>query len=442
MVCTAQGRRLRIAYIVGAFPSISETFVLNQIAGVAARGHEVDIYTTAETITPLVSGEVEQYRLLGRTQPLMAPAGWRGMAKSTWLFAAVGLRAPRFLVRVLAILWRNDFTGARRLLHASLSLIHRNVGRYDVIHAQFGPLGVFAAQLIEIGVLRGPIVTSFRGYDLGKYLRDHSTAYRDLFDLGALFLPVSRTLAKRLIDAGCERKKIRVHHSGVSCRRLCFRENRPSDGRVRIVTVARLVEKKGIPDAIRAVAQLHGEGKQVSYTVIGDGPRRSDLEQLVHSLDVRGCVRFAGAKSNDEVLDIVNAAHILLAPSVTATDGDEEGIPNALKEAMAMGLPVIATRHGGIPELVEDGISGLLVPERSPKLLADRLRYLIDHPQTWTNFGRAGRQRVEAEYDIDRLNDELVVLYGQAAERDVQALGEFRAGGMLAAASSNSPRRT
>jgi len=104
-------------------------------------------------------------------------------------------------------------------------------------------------------------------------------------------------------------------------------------------------------------------------------------------------------------------AHILMAPSVTAADGDEEGIPNTLKEAMAMGIPVISTLHAGIPELVADGISGFLVPERDAAALADRLRRLVDHPETWAAMGRAGRVRIDSDFDIDRLNDQLLDLY-------------------------------
>jgi colanic acid/amylovoran biosynthesis glycosyltransferase len=108
---------------------------------------------------------------------------------------------------------------------------------------------------------------------------------------------------------------------------------------------------------------------------------------------------------------VLAQSHILIAPSVTAADGDEEGIPNTLKEAMAMGLPVISTVHAGIPELVNDGVSGFLVPERDVEALADRLMRLVDQPETWAAMGRAGRRQIEAEFDTDRLNDDLLVLY-------------------------------
>ena len=114
-----------------------------------------------------------------------------------------------------------------------------------------------------------------------------------------------------------------------------------------------------------------------------------------------------GSKIHDEVIQVLAQSHILIAPSVTAADGDEERIPNTLKEAMAMGLPVISTVHADIPELVQDGVSEFLVPEHNVEALADRLMRLVDHPETWVAMGRAGRRRLEAEFAADRLNDEL-----------------------------------
>jgi colanic acid/amylovoran biosynthesis glycosyltransferase len=122
-------------------------------------------------------------------------------------------------------------------------------------------------------------------------------------------------------------------------------------------------------------------------------------------------VSWLGALPHQEIVRVCRESHVLVAPSVTASGGDVEGIPNALKEAMALGLPVVATRHGGIAELVDDGVSGFLVPERNPAALAERLGFLLDHPERWEAMGRAGRAKVEAEFDAEPLNDRLVELY-------------------------------
>lgn len=415
MLAKTQGQRLRIAYIVGSFPNLSETFVTHQIVGAAARGHQVDVYTTWEGDVRYVPPEVMARGLLRRTCCLAPGPGWAGVFATARLVAVCGWRAPRAIWRLLALLISGGTRGASRLWYASFTLISRDTRRYDIVHAQFGPYGVLAEQLIDVGALSGAVVTSLRGYDLGKYLRTYPHAYRRLFREGALFLPVSRLLADRLADAGCDPSKVRVHHSGISLQQMQYRESRPPAAPVRLITVARLVEKKGVRYAVEAIARVIAAGKRVSYTVVGDGPLRAELESFVHQQGLDEVVWFAGAQAHSKVLEMMRLSHVLIAPSITAADGDEEGIPNSLKEGMAMGLPVVGTRHGGIPELIDDAVSGFLVNERDVAGLAERLIYLIEHPRLWPALGRAARQRIVAEYDIERLNDELTEMYRHLA---------------------------
>lgn len=185
--------------------------------------------------------------------------------------------------------------------------------------------------------------------------------------------------------------------------------NRP----VRIVTTGRLTGKKGIEYGIRAVAKLLKAGRNIRYDIIGDGPLKENLERLIEHLGVGSAVRLLGWKQQQEIIEILTEAQLFVAPSVTSKEGDQDAPVNVLKEAMAMGIPVIGTRHGGIPELVEDYVSGLLVPERDSESLADKLDYLLDHPQVWLAMGRAGRLRVEQDYDINKLNDHLFDIYRQ-----------------------------
>jgi colanic acid/amylovoran biosynthesis glycosyltransferase len=135
---------------------------------------------------------------------------------------------------------------------------------------------------------------------------------------------------------------------------------------------------------------------------------------MLDELGLRGEVELVGARSHAEVIALLREAHLFVAPCVTAENGDQEGIPNALKEAMAMGIPVLSTWHSGIPELVEDGVSGLLVPERDSEALADGLAYLIDQPERWPAMGRAGRDKVDAEFNSEKLTHDLIGLYREA----------------------------
>jgi colanic acid/amylovoran biosynthesis glycosyltransferase len=158
-------------------------------------------------------------------------------------------------------------------------------------------------------------------------------------------------------------------------------------------------------------------GREVSYDIVGDGPLRSELERLIEQLGITTRVRLAGWKNHGETIAMMEASHVLLAPSVTASDGDEEGIPNVIKEAMAMGLPVISTLHAGIPELVTDGESGFLVPERGDDVLAERIIYLYDHPDIWPRISHAARRKVETRFDIGRLSKDLVALYATSIKQ-------------------------
>jgi len=148
----------------------------------------------------------------------------------------------------------------------------------------------------------------------------------------------------------------------------------------------------------------------VEYRILGDGPRRDRLAALAAELGLEDRVTLHGRHGQESVRAGLEESHILVAASVTAADGDEEGIPNVLKEAMASGMPVVGTRHAGIPELIEDGVSGLLVPERNEAALADALQRLARESGRWAAMGRAGRAKIEMEYDIDRLNDRLAGL--------------------------------
>lgn len=153
------------------------------------------------------------------------------------------------------------------------------------------------------------------------------------------------------------------------------------------------------------------DNPNLEYNIIGDGPLRQNLEQLIQELNATHIVKLLGQKQEQEIIEILNKSHIFVAPSITASDGNQDAPINVLKEAMAMGLPVISTYHGGIPELVEDGISGFLVPERDANALAEKLGYLIEHPEIWHEMGRAGHAYVEKHYDTNKLNDQLVEIY-------------------------------
>ncbi|MCD4669853.1 MAG: glycosyltransferase [Actinomycetia bacterium] len=404
---------MKILFIVGKFPLLSQTFVLNQITGLIDRGHEVDIYAASSVNNSTVHSDIEKYHLLEHTyyRSSIPRSRLSRLSKGLALIAANCFKEPTTLLRSMNVLRYIASTGSTLAIYEAIPLLRRP--SYDIIHCHFGPNGNRGRLLREVGVLEGKLITTFHGFDITVYLHKYGkNMYDRLFDTGDFFLPISDHWRQRLIELGCDAKKIIVHRMGVDCGKFYFKPWQLDDtDKVRIVSVARLVEKKGLEYGIRAVAKLAKINKNIEYTIVGDGHLKDYLQGLVRELDVTDTVHLVGPKPQEQVIDILDNAHILLAPSVTDKNGDQEGIPVVLMEALAMGLPVVSTQHSGIPELVENGVSGFLVPERNVEALYDKLKCLIQNPNMWSEMGRRGRNYVQEHYDINKLNDRLVQVY-------------------------------
>lgn len=409
-------RKLRVAMFVEQFPVLSETFILNQITGLIDQGHEVDIYARTHRQQSEVHSQIEQYQLLQRMLVVSTPAG--GLLSRIKQTAAIvtdgrAWRQKGFLALVAKICRHKRRSPSLTLL-AMLQIGCRQLvrGPYDVVHCQYGTQGLRVLALRQAGIVQGKYLTSFRGHDATQHERIKPGLYSELFEHADLLLPVSDHLKQRILDLGCAAGKIRVLHSGIHCRHLPFVQRRlPEQEPVCIASVARLVEMKGIEYAIRALAQLTDRGYHAEYHIAGDGPLRSHLQSLAEDLQIADRVHFLGWRSHQQVLQLLDKAQILMAPSVTAANGEMEGIPNIVKEAMALGLPVVSTVHAGIPELVDDGRSGLLVPERDAAALAEKTAWLLDNPDRWPALTRSARSKVLAEFDADALNQQLIALY-------------------------------
>jgi colanic acid/amylovoran biosynthesis glycosyltransferase len=410
---------MKVAVFVDTFPLITETFILNQIAGLLERGIEVEIFAT-------VPGEhrsmalFTKYGLESRTRYLsLKPKNYlvRGCVLLQKLAQNRNGRGAAVLLKAM-----NAFRYGRESL--SLALPYATMpflgdGKYDIVHCQFGKLGLKALKLMETGALQGKLVVSFRGGDATRFLKSHPGAYGPLFPRGDLFLTVSDSLKRRIIEEGCPEGKIRILHSGIDCGSFPFlpRALHPGE-RVRILSVGRLVGKKGFMPALEAMGLLQERGRDFEYAVIGEGPLRGALERRSAELSLEGRVSFPGWLPHEGVVARMSSSHILLAPSMTAPDGDMEGIPNVLKEAMAMGMPVVGTDHGGIPELVTDGRSGLLAREGDPVDLAGKIDTIIALHEEWPRMGREGRAAVELRFDNEQLTDQLIALYRAVLDRN------------------------
>ena len=431
---------MRIAFFVGCFPYLSETFILRQITGLLDLGHEVDIYSEERPEEDAVHPEVAQYGLLERTTYMDLPAeagywelpvwpitqrSWPpGSEKGISNFGRVVRALPK-LTQCLTMSPRLTCEVLNRTRYGyqaeSLSSLYRLArlcerGKsYDVLHAHFGPVGNsfrFARSLFG-----APMVVTFHGYDFSRWPQEKGgEVYDELFQTADVVISHSQYALRKLEELGCPSEKLhKLPVSSVDHSVFPFKERTLAKGEtIRILTVARLTEKKGIEYSIRAVTEITKKHPDIHYDIVGEGPSRGELEALIETLGMEQIIFLHGARDSDYVQQMMNEAHLFVLASVTATDGDQEGTPVCLIEGQASGLPVLSTQHSGIPEIVVDGETGFLVAERNVDALKERLLHLLDHPESWAALGRAGRKHIEEKYSLDHLNCQLIKLYERA----------------------------
>ena len=395
-----------IAFIVTEFPSLSETFVLNQVVGLLERGHHVDIFAQSKGKIGLVQPEVNRYELEDRLRYLSCPQSrWQRVIQGA-RFCSQTLSAHRR--PVLGAL--NIFRHGRQAL--SLSLLFATIPfyrHYDIVHCHFGPNGLFGATLKKLGLQKRLVVT-FHGYDVRLGIKHGRSFYRTLWEEADCVLAISPYNHQQLLNLGADSGRILAHPVGID---LNFFRPSPAVQRhsekVRLLSVGRLVPEKGHAFAIRALRRVLEERPmlQVRYDIIGEGPLRSNLQQLIHDLSLTQNVFLCGARERMSVVQALRESDLFLAPSLA------EALPVSIMEALAVELPVLATKVGSVDQVVQDGRSGFLVAPGDAFALSQKLQQLIEQPARWEAMGRCGRHHVGRHYDIERLNDRLVQIYEQ-----------------------------
>lgn len=282
-----------------------------------------------------------------------------------------------------------------------------------LIHAHFGHFGLDVLPVArELGV---PLVVTFHGFDASKLLRDrrYTNDLRRLFEY-AHVLTVSRNMAERLAPFGLRDGRFAVHYIGAPVEEFDFVERPSIAGKMKkgegltFLQVSNFVEKKGHRYTVEAFAR-HFRGRPMDRLVLaGDGPLRRDIEARCARLGIRESVIFPGRVVKSSVSDLMREADVFVHHSVTADDGDMEGIPTVLMEAMATGLVVVSTRHSGIPELVEDGVDGFLVDEKDVDGYAIKLAALAG---TDVSMGKRARGKIEEKFNMSRQSAALQDIY-------------------------------
>lgn len=357
--CTSSAeKKLKILFVIDKFPYEPRWYINNQITGLLDEGHEV--YILADRVGQIASyPEVQKYQLLEKT-----------------------------------------FYGS----------LPKSLTSFDIILCQFGGKGIYAMKRIKMGVLKGKLVVCFRGGDTTHRLVENPHRYDELFKHVDLCLPNCIHFKNVLISHGCHPSKIEALYSGIDTSRFTFHERKMpgKDEKIKIITVARLFEYKGIGYAIRAVRRVLKQFPTIEYEIIGDGPERDNLQKMIHAKGLEKNIKLSGYLPQAEVIKRLDESHLFLFTPFTTAEGEQDAPVNVIKEALATGLPVIATRHGGIPELIEDGVTGLLVEEKNVDQMAEKIIHFFQHPGIWSPLAVSGAEHIQKKFDKNVVNKRLI----------------------------------
>ena len=406
---------MKILYLCNEFPVLSETFLIYEINDLLKQGADVRIFTLTHPKPGQKSDLPKELgfenRIYHRVPLKEKPLG-RNIRKFQLMTKEV-LRGNKAGVKMLSNDRQTSAEYSRYMLMETANSMRMSDGwKPDIIHCHFGTVGRFAAIMKHYGLLKAKISTIFHGYDISRYPKKHGEdCYKTLWHQGDLFLSVNNYYLLKIQELGAVKEKCDLFHMGVDLNDFTFdpRSLPPEEETLKVISVGRMTEKKGFEYTIRAFAEVLKQlpDRKVHLDLIGDGPLRQSLESLTEELGIKSNVTFHGVLQHTEVKAHLKKAHIFILPSVTAADGDMEGIPVVLMESMAQGLPTISTRHSGIPDLIHNKENGFLAEEKNPDELANYMISLANNSDLWPDITKSARTMVENEFNRSKQAEKL-----------------------------------
>jgi colanic acid/amylovoran biosynthesis glycosyltransferase len=387
-----------IAYVCQQFPALTQTFTSRQIAGLQKAGLDVVVFS-AKPRDPRFKPEngLPPAKRVVYLPPLLSPQMFGMLARAF-------LRQPSKVAQLLRRLAGAPVSVTRRLHRLRpVADFMRGVSILACVHARYC-VGHLHAEFAGSETSIAWVVSHMTGLPFS--FTSHTSKYEPLLELkvaDAQFVVAISDYERRRLLARCGSQyadKIHVVHLGVDTQ--LWRPQPPDhkNGKPMILSVGSLFEKKGQDYLIRAVALLMRRGLNLQCLIVGDGPRRPLLEDLTRRLGLSGVVELVGPLPNDKVKSLCQRAAAFALPSVTSRTEGTDGIPVSLMEAMASAKPCISTPIAGIPELLEDNVTGLLVPERDPLSLANGIQRLLSDVDLCRRLGENARRKVEAEFNL------------------------------------------
>lgn len=400
----SEARTIKVAVLVTYFPSLSQTFIALQLAALTRiPGCQLDIYSFGPAGdkqwlpkgTEFLLDEVPVHYYDERVK--------RVSKLRRYLY--ILFRKPRALIQYVFLGDRPERIKTAVNDHFFLA----NTENADIVLCQFATIANKLVQYRKYHLWDGlgHLTCAVRGFDISRTDLKTAIYWEDMFSHVALFLPVCEYFSKQLRALGCS-ARIALCPSPVNTSLLQEKAIKMKVGSsLQLLSVGRLVEKKGIDVALKSCQKLKASGLEFFYHIIGEGPLLDSLKALSKKLDIDDVVKFYGALPSNEVMAFYESVDLMLVPSKTAANGDSEGIPNVLKEAMAVGVPVVSTRHSGIPELVLNRETGFLCDEGSEESLYAVLRDVFDDRESLPVIIDNARQKVLSEYEPDHCAREL-----------------------------------
>ncbi|MFC7292771.1 glycosyltransferase [Hirschia litorea] len=406
---------MRIAFFVHWFPVVSEAFISNAAAGLIDEGHHVDIFAL-DGAGPVEHGRhslVSDYGLEKRAKILDC----KHRPKKRWLDAPKAFfkvfRAHGF--KAFNVFRKSHFgPDAPSLIALHEAALFADMGEYDVLHCQFATLAEIVMRHRDAGLISGKVFIHFRGYDISNVIQERGEdVYADILSKADGFGADCEFFKKRAVKLGADEQRFSIFPCGVAVEKFKFISRSWNEGEpLNMLFVGRMVEKKGLRYAIEGIAQVvHEEGVDIRLVILGGGPLEGELRALATRLGIVDRIDFAGPAPHERIAQEFDRAHLFIAPSTTASNGDQDGPLNTVKEAMISGCPYITTDHGGIPELVKGVGAGELVEEANGAAIAAAIRRLIKQRNNWAGMGQKGREHILKHHSIKAATAGTVVAY-------------------------------
>jgi colanic acid/amylovoran biosynthesis glycosyltransferase len=383
----------KIAYILSRFPTVSETFILYEMIELGRLGVEIEIFPLIHEIGPVTHPEVNallprvHYARYFSPDTIRDHLFWLRKKPKTYFetmlrVIAKNFWSPKFLSRAIVVLLLSART-ARKIEQLDIELIHAHSATHPTLMAYI----VCSLTGIPYSFTAHSSDIYFNQTMLGEKI-EHASFVATISEYNRAFL--------KSIHPNIPTDKIKVIHCGIDPAKFQKNHVERSSKSLTIICVGRLEKVKGQKYLIETCAQLKERNIDFRCYLVGDGELQSQIQRQINQLDLADFVKILGFQPHHKVVDLLRQADILVLPSIS------EGIPVAIMEAMASGIPVVATSVTGVPELVEDSVTGLLVPSRNSSALTDAILRLYKSPELRLQMGESGRQKVFKDFNLQR----------------------------------------